>query len=189
MTKKFEKIIAKVAKELVDELSEQELDYYFFCTNKKWIDLKIRTELIKSLPKDDKLVHKIAIWDSDYRNRLAAIERIDDEEILEKIVCSDSNLRCKSSAIKKITDSKRLLKIIIYPDLPYIVKKFGVENINSQKEIEQLAMCNSEDWRIRILAIEKMLNKELLETLQFCNDCDEANIIKEEAEARLKQLV
>lgn len=187
MTEKFEKIITKVAKEMVHELSEEELDYYFFCTNNKWIDLKIRTEVIKSLPKDDKLVHKIAIWDSDYRNRLAAIERIDDEKVLERIVCSDSNAMCQRSAIKKITDSKRLLKIIIYPNLPYIVKKLGVENINGQREIEQVAMRNSEDCRIRVLAIKKMLNKELLEKLQFCDDC--YDIIKEEAEARLKELV
>ena len=189
MTKKVEEILAKCAKELVGALSVEELDEYFFYADKDVLELKLREEIIKVLPKDGELVYKIATWDPDYKNRLAAIERIDDEKILEKIVCSDFDSMRKISAIKKIKNSQILMNILLINDeLPYSVKKAGVDNINGQIYLEDLAMNKSVNWLIRIFAIEKMICKELLEKLTFCDDCEDAAVIKEAAEARLKEL-
>lgn len=160
MTKKFNEIIEKFAKEVVAGLGEDELDYYLFCIDKNAFESKIRSEVIKALPQNGDLIKKIALWDSDDTNSIAAIERIDDEETLESIVYSNFNSMCQRAAIKKITNSKKLVRIIRKPDIPYIVKKAGIENINDQKEIENLASDKSVDLMIRSLAKEKMSRKE-----------------------------
>jgi len=122
-------------------------------------DPEVRRAAVEKMgPENAERLRSMALTDADFRVRVAAVERIDDEDFLREIAASAGNGPALDVARNRLTDIYRN-RILESADVE--VQRNTVPLLNDESILAEIA-CAVDDPSVRLLAAERISDPERL---------------------------